>query len=128
MDCLEEQKEIWPAVIAMRERGYDVEGPLPPDTVFVKLSAGLYHIVVAMYHDQGHIPLKLCGFQMNPHTCHFDTMHGVNVTVGLPIIRTSVDHGTAYDRAGTFSANKESMVEAIETAATLIEGRRKSLV
>lgn len=76
-------------------------------------------MVVAMYHDQGHIPLKLSGFRMDPKTGLFTSMSGVNTTVGLPILRTSVDHGTAFDRAGKNTANEESMVDAIEMAVTM---------
>ena len=90
-----------------------------PDTVFVKAMGGLYDVVVAMYHDQGHIPLKLSGFRMDPKTGLFTSMSGVNTTVGLPILRTSVDHGTAFDRAGKNTANEESMVDAIEMAVTM---------
>ena len=79
-----------PAIAAARARGWDVSDPQPPDTVFLRATKGAYDIVVAMYHDQGHIPMKLLAFDS-----------GVNVSVGLPIIRTSVDHGTAFDIAGT---------------------------
>ncbi len=92
----------------------------PPDTVFVKAVGGLYVIVVAMYHDQGHIPLKLFGFRMDPATGLFSSMSGINTTIGLPIIRTSVDRGTAFDRAGKNTSNEMSMVEAIATAVRMI--------
>jgi 4-hydroxythreonine-4-phosphate dehydrogenase len=104
----EEIKEIIPAVRNMQGRGIDVKGPFPPDTVFLQAVNGKYDIVVAMYHDQGHIPLKLIGFNS-----------GVNVTVGLPFIRTSVDHGTAFEIAWQGKANEGSMVEAIKLAIKL---------
>lgn len=119
----EEQKWIIPAIAQARAKGLIVEGPVPPDTVFVKAMAKQYDIVVAMYHDQGHIPLKLSGFKLNPETNRFESMSGVNITVGLPIIRTSVDHGTAFDRAGEGRANEESMVEAIEMAVVMASNK-----
>ncbi len=112
----EESEAILPAIERARAEGINVEGPIPPDTVFVKALAGQYGIVVAMYHDQGHIPLKLCGFKLDPKTGLFTSMSGINTTVGLPIIRTSVDHGTAFDRAGKNIANEESMLDAIRLA------------
>jgi 4-hydroxythreonine-4-phosphate dehydrogenase len=111
----EEIEEILPAVEAARAEGITVSGPYPPDTLFQRLKLGEFDAVVAMYHDQGHIPLKLIGFD-----------RGVNITVGLPIIRTSVDHGTAFDIAGTGTANPRSMVEAILLAAKLARGRHKA--
>jgi 4-hydroxythreonine-4-phosphate dehydrogenase len=115
----EEQREILPAVQEAKSRGLTVEGPIPADTVFVKMRGGMYDAVVVMYHDQGHIPAKLVGFQYNDSTKAWDSMSGVNVTLGLPIIRTSVDHGTAFDKAGDNCANPQSMVEAIKLAAVL---------
>jgi 4-hydroxythreonine-4-phosphate dehydrogenase len=103
--------------------GMDVVGPIPGDTVFVKLRAGQYDAVVAMYHDQGHIPVKLLGFEIDPVTGKWTDLSGVNVTLGLPIIRTSVDHGTAFDIAGQGIANPRSMIEAIEYAELLAAGR-----
>ena len=94
--------------------GLDVVGPVPGDTVFVKLRGGQYDAVVAIYHDQGHIPVKLLGFEIDPATGRLREMSGVNVTLGLPIIRTSVDHGTAFDIAGKGLANARSLIEAIE--------------
>jgi 4-hydroxythreonine-4-phosphate dehydrogenase len=111
----EEIDEIAPAVEAARREGIQVSGPYSPDTVFHRLRHGEFDAAVAMYHDQGHIPLKLIGFD-----------RGVNVTLGLPIIRTSVDHGTAFDIAGTGTANPRSMVEAILLAATLARGRQRA--
>ena len=93
------------AVAAMRAKGVEVTGPCPPDTVFMQCHEGMYDMVVAMYHDQGHIPLKLLGF--------YD---GVNITAGLPFIRTSADHGTAFDIAWTGKAKSESMATSIELA------------
>jgi 4-hydroxythreonine-4-phosphate dehydrogenase len=103
--------------------GYDVVGPVPGDTVFVKLRAGQYDAVVAMYHDQGHIPVKLLGFNVNPETGTWDSLSGVNITLGLPIIRTSVDHGTAFDIAGKGIANDLSLIEAIDYAEKLAATR-----
>ena len=99
--------------------GLDVVGPIPGDTIFVKLRAGQYDAVVAMYHDQGHIPVKLLGFEVDPATGKWQELSGVNITLGLPIIRTSVDHGTAFDIAGKGIANERSMIEAIEYAERL---------
>jgi 4-hydroxythreonine-4-phosphate dehydrogenase len=99
--------------------GLDVVGPVPGDTVFVKLRAGQYDAVVAMYHDQGHIPVKLLGFEIDPATGKWRDLSGVNITLGLPIIRTSVDHGTAFDIVGKGIANEHSLVEAIEYAELL---------
>jgi 4-hydroxythreonine-4-phosphate dehydrogenase len=96
---------------------------VPGDTVFVKLRAGQYDAVVAMYHDQGHIPVKLLGFEVDPATGRWQALSGVNVTLGLPVIRTSVDHGTAFDIAGRGIASEQSLVEAIEYAAALSRTR-----
>ena len=104
--------------------GRDVVGPVPGDTVFVKLRAGQYDAVVAMYHDQGHIPVKLLGFEIDPATGKWQDLSGVNITLGLPIIRTSVDHGTAFDIAGKGIANEQSLIEAIEYAERLAALRR----
>ena len=99
--------------------GMDVVGPVPGDTVFVKLRAGQYDAVVANYHDQGHIPVKLLGFEIDQATGKWNDLSGVNITLGLPIIRTSVDHGTAFDIAGQGIANESSLLEAIEYAELL---------
>jgi len=105
----EEIEEIAPAIEAARQRGLPVEGPVPPDTVFhLAVRKKRYEAVVAMYHDQGHIPLKLLDFE-----------GGVNVTLGLPIIRTSVDHGTAFDIAWKGIASTRSLVRALDLAAQL---------
>jgi len=110
---------VAPVIADYVARGHDISGPVPGDTVFVKLRAGQYDAVVAMYHDQGHIPVKLLGFDVDPATGTWRALSGVNITLGLPIIRTSVDHGTAFDIAGKGVANEESMIEAIEYAEKL---------
>ena len=110
----EDQDITAPTVAALRAEGHDCIGPVPGDTVFVKLRAGQYDAVVAMYHDQGHIPVKLLGFHIDPPTGQWNSLSGVNVTLGLPIVRTSVDHGTAFDIAGRGIASCESLIEAID--------------
>ena len=104
----QDRDKIAPAVEAAQAEGIDASGPWPPDTVFMQARQGRFDIVVVQYHDQGHIPIKLMGF---------DT--GVNVTVGLPFFRTSVDHGTAFDIAGTGKADHASMRAALDLAASL---------
>jgi 4-hydroxythreonine-4-phosphate dehydrogenase len=104
----EDAERIAPAVQAAKEDGIDASGPWPADTVFLAARQGRFDVVVVQYHDQGHIPIKLLGF---------DT--GVNVTVGLPFFRTSVDHGTAFDIAGTGKADAASLKAALELAAEL---------
>jgi 4-hydroxythreonine-4-phosphate dehydrogenase len=121
----EEARAIIPAIEDARKEGIDVDGPVPPDTVFVKALAGKYAVVVAMYHDQGHIPVKLAGFRVDEKTGIFTDVSGINCTVGLPIIRTSVDHGTAFDVAGKGVANEKSMLDAIEMAVTMAKKRAK---
>ena len=91
--------------------------------MFVKLRAGQYDAVVAMYHDQGHIPVKLLGFNVDPATGRWEALSGVNITLGLPIIRTSVDHGTAFDIAGKGIAAEFSLIEAIAYAERLAAAR-----
>lgn len=113
----EETTEISPAVAEAQTLGIDVEGPIPPDTLFAKAKAGIYDGVVAMYHDQGHIPFKLETFTFTQK--RVQAIHGVNITLGLPIIRTSVDHGTAFDIAGKGLANPDTLLEAVEYAARL---------
>ena len=108
----EEQRVLEPAVKSARERGVTISGPIPGDTVFVRASRGEFDAVIACYHDQGLIPVKLLAFG-----------HAVNVTLGLPIIRTSVDHGTAFDIAGKGIADAGSMVEAVLLAARLASVR-----
>ena len=104
----EEETKIAPAVAAARARGWDVEGPLPADTLFYRARRGDFDMVVAMYHDQGLGPVKVLGLES-----------GVNITVGLPVIRTSVDHGTAFDIAGTGRADERSLLQAIDAAIAL---------
>ena len=120
----QERDSIIPAIEKARAEGLDVTGPVPPDTVFVKALGGQFDVVVAMYHDQGHIPIKLCGFRMDPATGKYTSMSGINCTVGLPFIRSSVDHGTAYGKAGEGRANPDSMTEAIEAAVTMSENMK----
>ena len=119
----EEREEIIPAIEEAKNMGMSVIGPEPPDTVFVKCMGGQYDIVVAMYHDQGHIPLKLSGFKLNPSTNLYTSMSGINCTIGLPIIRASVDHGTAYGKAGEGRANEESMLDAIFAGIAMAENK-----
>jgi len=118
----EEIKEIAPAIEEARKEGLQVEGPLPPDTIFTKLRGRVFDGVVAMYHDQGHIPSKVLGFTIDPKTGEWVDMKGVNVTIGLPIIRVSVEHGTAYDKAGKGVSNPQSLMEAIQVAVELAGG------
>lgn len=108
----EEQDEIAPAVLAGQEKGWHVSGPFPPDTVFYNAVHGAFDAVVCMYHDQGLIPFKLLHFE-----------DGVNVTLGLPIVRTSVDHGTAYDIAGKALANPASLIAAFRLAVQIVNNR-----
>ena len=115
----EDDQEIRPAVEHTRRQGKDVEGPIPADTVFSKMKGGMYDAVVVMYHDQGHIPMKFLGFEYDQKTGQWGEMSGVNVTLGLPIVRTSVDHGTAFGKAGEGRANPQSMIEAIRLGALL---------
>ena len=115
----EEMEIIGPAVEEANEKGFNVDGPIPADTVFPKMLGGQYDVVVCMYHDQGHIPVKLVGFEYDEETGNWLSVSGVNVTLGLPIIRTSVDHGVAFGKAGEGRANEDSMVEAIRMAIQL---------
>ncbi|MDD3253983.1 MAG: 4-hydroxythreonine-4-phosphate dehydrogenase PdxA [Lachnospiraceae bacterium] len=119
----EEIDEIIPAIEEAKKEGILADGPVPPDTVFSKARGGWYDIVVAMYHDQGHIPLKVLGFVYNEKEQKWDAVAGVNITLGLPIIRVSVDHGTAFDQAGTGTASELSLVNAIDYAV-LFAGNR----
>ncbi|HXO73719.1 MAG TPA: 4-hydroxythreonine-4-phosphate dehydrogenase PdxA [Puia sp.] len=120
----EDDLEILPAVLEARALGYDVEGPVPPDTLFAKAATGHYGGVVAMYHDQGHIPFKLNGFKWNAEKQRMDSVKGVNITMGLPIIRTSVDHGTAFEIAGKGIASADAMILAIEAAVQLSKNKK----
>ncbi len=115
----EEEFEIIPAIKEARSRGVVAEGPIPADTMFTKVSSGFYDGCVAMYHDQGHIPFKLKGFQWDSEKQQMKSVSGVNITLGLPIIRTSVDHGTALEIAGKGVASHQAMLLAIEYAVKM---------
>ena len=109
----EEAKQIAPAVEEARAMGIDATGPVPADTIFTQAIDGKYDAVLCMYHDQGHIPIKV-----------HDMVHSVSVNLGLPFIRTSVDHGTAFDIAGKGVADHESMLESIRVAVSLVSDGR----
>lgn len=111
----EEESKIAPAVATCQAKGIRAEGPLPADTLFFLAQRGDYDMVIAMYHDQGHGPVKVLGLEA-----------GVNITIGLPVIRTSVDHGTAFDIAGTGKVDERSMLEALRQAATLCRHRKQT--
>jgi 4-hydroxythreonine-4-phosphate dehydrogenase len=115
----EERTAITPAIEAARAEGLTVFGPLPADTLFSRARGGEFDIVVAMYHDQGHVPVKTLGFTYDDASGRWTGLSGVNVTVGLPFLRVSVDHGTAFDRAWKGIANHESMLEAIDVAVRM---------
>ncbi|MBA7572918.1 D-threonate 4-phosphate dehydrogenase [subsurface metagenome] len=117
----EDTKAIQPAVEQAKTEGYKVEGPIPPDTLFPKALGKYYDGCVAMYHDQGHIPFKMAGFAWDDVKQAMKSVVGVNITLGLPIIRTSVDHGTAFDIAGQGLACEEALVDAIKYAAKMCE-------
>jgi 4-hydroxythreonine-4-phosphate dehydrogenase len=114
----EEINEISPAIQEAKKLGINVDGPVPPDTIFSKAAGGAYDVVVAMYHDQGHIPVKLIGFKWNDELKEWENVEGVNATIGLPFIRTSVDHGTAFGKAGRMEGNADptSLREAVKVA------------
>lgn len=120
----EEIDEIIPAIEAAQAEGIHADGPVPPDSLFSKARGGWYDIVVAMYHDQGHIPLKVVGFVYNHEKHAWDAVSGVNITLGLPIIRVSVDHGTAFDQAGTGTASELSLRNSIEYAVMFANNRK----
>ena len=111
----EEQRIIIPAIETLRAEGYEVAGPMPPDTMFTPQARAAYDVALCMYHDQGLIPLKT-----------LDMAQGVNVTLGLPIVRTSPDHGTAFDRAGQNRADPTSLVCALQLAGRLADNRQKA--
>jgi len=111
----EEKRIISPAILMAQEAGIDVTGPFPADTLFHKALEGRYDAIIAMYHDQGLIPVKMLAFD-----------RAVNVTLGLPIIRTSVDHGTAFDIVGRNQARPGSMMAAIRLACDMVETRRRT--
>lgn len=115
----EDDTEIAPAVRDAQAQGIDAQGPIPADTIFSKMKGGMYDCVVVMYHDQGHIPMKLQGFRYDDKTGAWGNLSGVNVTLGLPIVRTSVDHGTAFGKAGEGRANPQSLLDAIKLGALL---------
>ena len=123
----EEINEITPAIEQAQAEGINVVGPIPPDTVHCKLRGGWYDIVVCMYHDQGHIPLKLIGFVYNREKQQWDAVEGINLTLGLPIVRVSVDHGTAFDQAGTGMANELSLLNSIEYGIRLSIARKAKM-
>ena len=114
----EEEREIIPAINKARQSGYNIDGPVPADTMFSKALGGMYDGCVAMYHDQGHIPFKVVGFRWDEEKAKMD-VKGVNITLGLPIIRVSVDHGTAFEIAGRGIASEEAMLRSIEYAAKM---------
>ena len=119
----EEVDEIIPAIELARAEGIDAVGPCPPDSVFSEMHGGWYDIVVCMYHDQGHIPTKTLGFVFDREAGSWKAVEGVNVTLGLPIIRTSVDHGTGFALAGKGTANALSLVNAIDYALRMARGK-----
>ena len=120
----EELEEIGPAIKEAKEKGINAIGPIPPDSVFSEALGGWYDIVVCMYHDQGHIPLKTVGFVYDREAQSWKAVEGVNVTLGLPIIRTSVDHGTGFALAGKGTSNELSLVNAIDYAVCMAKGRK----
>ncbi len=122
----EEERIIAPAIKRAQSEGLDVDGPVPPDTVFGKALGGQYDIVVAMYHDQGHIPVKLLGMKYDESMARWESVSGINITLGLRFIRTSVDHGTAYGKAGRRegTANPDSLKEAIQYAVRMATARK----
>ena len=122
----EEIDEIQPAIDEAMKEGVNIpeKKPTPPDTVFSKALGGWYDIVVVMYHDQGHIPLKVKGFVYNKEEHHWEAVAGINVTLGLPIIRASVDHGTGFGHAGDGGANALSLVNAMDYGIRLAGGSK----
>ena len=119
----EEALEIIPAVEELQSRGFNAVGPVPPDSLFAKAKCGQFDGCVAMYHDQGHIPFKVVGFNWNQETGRMDSVKGVNITLGLPIIRVSVDHGTAFDVAGKGVASDDALVLSIDYATKMAINR-----
>lgn len=124
---MEDIEEIQPAIDQAVAEGICIpeKKPTPPDTVFSKALGGWYDIVVVMYHDQGHIPLKVKGFVYNKEEGHWDAVSGVNITLGLPIIRASVDHGTGFGHAGNGMANELSLKNAIDYGIALASHQMK---
>ena len=119
----EEIEEITPAISLARAEGLDAQGPFPADTVFSRAIGGLHDIVVAQYHDQGHIPMKVQGFRYDREKQAWSSVDGVNITLGLPIIRSSVDHGTAFDQAWQGRASHGSMLGAIDYGIRLAKSK-----
>ena len=122
----EEQTEIGPAIEAAKAEGINAIGPCPPDSVFSEMHGGWYDMTVCMYHDQGHIPTKVLGFVYDRERQQWKAVEGVNVTLGLPIIRTSVDHGTGFALAGKGTSNELSLVNAIDYALRMAKGRAEN--
>lgn len=122
----EEIEEIQPAIDEALKEGINIpeKKPTPPDTVFSKALGGWYDIVVVMYHDQGHIPLKVKGFVYNKEEHHWEAVAGINMTLGLPIVRVSVDHGTGFGHAGNGGANELSLVNAVDAALQMASYRK----
>ncbi len=120
----EEMEEIKPAIETAKAEGINAIGPIPPDSVFSEALGGWYDIIVCMYHDQGHIPLKTVGFVYDREKQMWKAVEGVNVTLGLPIIRTSVDHGTGFALAGKGTSNELSLVNAMDYAVRMVNGRK----
>lgn len=116
----EDTEEILPAVEEANKQGLNVFGPIPSDSLFAEANGGKYDGCVAMYHDQGHIPFKLLGFSYDKEKKTMKSVKGVNITLGLPIIRTSVDHGTAFEIAGKGLASPDALIQAIEYATKLL--------
>ncbi len=121
----EEIREIRPAIDQAVQLGMDVTGPVPPDTLFALAAGGKFDGCVAMYHDQGHIPFKMSGFEWDVHKDSMKRVSGVNITLGLPVIRTSVDHGTAFEIAGKGIASPRALIQAIEYAIRLVQNKKK---
>ena len=123
----EEIDEIIPAIELAKAEGIDAVGPCPPDSVFSEMHGGWYDITVCMYHDQGHIPTKTLGFVYDRNAHSWKAVEGVNITLGLPIIRTSVDHGTGFALAGKGTSNELSLVNAIDYALRMAAGRKAAV-
>ncbi len=120
----EELEEIIPAIEQARLEGILAEGPFPADSLFSKALGGWYDVVIAMYHDQGHIPLKTIGFVYDREIKAWKAVEGVNITLGLPIIRTSVDHGTGFDQAGKGTSSELSLVNALDYAIAMAQNKQ----
>lgn len=116
----EDSEEILPAVLESKKSGINIDGPVPADTLFALANGGKYDGCVAMYHDQGHIPFKILGFNWDKKKNKMKSVKGVNITLGLPIVRTSVDHGTAFEIAGKGIASPDALFQAIQYAIKLV--------